>query len=174
MRRRRTLFDANTAEIVCEVDDSLAVGSIDLVGAAVGDKGAVELELSEWQFLQSRQGGIAAAEFVDREPDVEMVKLFGQTVCQCEVVDDVVFGDIDDQRRPFFEFRLERVETLSARASLTSAMTTMPLISWRKRRGKSSIFVLACRPRVAAASGERGARQRQVSHEWAPRTGRYQ
>ena len=43
---------AHAAEIVREVDHRLAERRIDLVGAAVGDEGAVELELGEGQFAE--------------------------------------------------------------------------------------------------------------------------
>ena len=62
--------DRDAAEIVREIDHRLAERRVDLVGAAVGDEGAVELELGEGHFAESRQRGIAAAEIVDRQPDV--------------------------------------------------------------------------------------------------------
>ena len=59
--------DGEAAEIVREVDDGLAQRRVDLVGAAVGDEGAVELELGKRQFLEPDKRRIAPAEIVDRK-----------------------------------------------------------------------------------------------------------
>ena len=74
--------NGDAAEIVRQIDDGLAQRRVDLVGAAIGDEGAVELELGERQFLEPRKRGIAAAEIVDRELDVEMLELLGDVVGQ--------------------------------------------------------------------------------------------
>ena len=53
------LFDAHgdrgAAEIMREVDHRLAERRVDLVGAAVGDKGAIDFEFGKGQFAKPRQ-----------------------------------------------------------------------------------------------------------------------
>jgi hypothetical protein len=95
----------HAVEIMREVDDGLAQRRIDLVGAAIGDEGAVELELGKRQRLEPYQRRIAAAEVVDRKLDVEMRELRGKIGRQREIGDDLLLGDVDDEARPFFEFR---------------------------------------------------------------------
>ena len=77
-KRVRGLLDADgdrrAAEIMREIDHSLAERSIDLVGAAIADESAVELELGERQLLEPGEGGIAAAEIVDRELNVDSAR----------------------------------------------------------------------------------------------------
>ena len=97
------IADGDAAEIVREIDDGLAQRRIDLVGAAVGDEDAVELELGERQFLKPRQRGIAAAEIVDRQMDVEVAQLLRDLGRQRQIGDDLLFRHVDDQARPFFE-----------------------------------------------------------------------
>ena len=94
---------ASAAEIVREVDDRLAERRVHLVGAAVGDEGAVELELGERQLLEPGERRIAAAEIVDRELDVELRELLGHLVGQRKVGDDLLFGDVDDQPGPLLD-----------------------------------------------------------------------
>jgi len=50
---------------VREIDHRLAQRGIDLVGSAVGHKGAIELEFREREFLEASKRRIAAAEIVD-------------------------------------------------------------------------------------------------------------
>ena len=67
--RIRGLFDArgdcDTSENVREIDRRLAERRVDLIGAAVGDKSAIELELGKGQFAELRQRLVAAVEIVD-------------------------------------------------------------------------------------------------------------
>ena len=97
--------DRDAAEIVREVDHGLAQRRVDLVGAAVGDESAVELELGERQFLEPRQRGIAAAEIVDRELDVEGPKLFGELVASARSVTICSSVTSMISARPFLELR---------------------------------------------------------------------
>jgi hypothetical protein len=87
------LLDADAhgdaAETVREVDDSLARRCIHFVAVAVGDKDAGELEFGERQLLCPRQRGMAAAEIVDREMDVERPLLFCDLARQGEFRDDL-------------------------------------------------------------------------------------
>ena len=72
--------DGDAAEIMREIDHRLAQRRIDLVGAAVGDEGAVELEFGERQFAELRQRRLAAAEIVDRQPHIERLQPLGELV----------------------------------------------------------------------------------------------
>src|SRR5580704_10581616 len=47
--------DRDAAEIMRQIDHRLAQRRVDLVAAAVGDEGAVELDLGERQFLEPRK-----------------------------------------------------------------------------------------------------------------------
>jgi hypothetical protein len=100
---------------VGEVDHRLAQRHIDLVGPAVGDEFAVELELDKGHFAKPRQGRIAAAEFVDGEPHIVRCQPLAEVDCQREVGNDVFLAQANDQGRPLIRARAMRLHDVGDR-----------------------------------------------------------
>ena len=75
-----------------KVDHRLAERRIDLVGAAVGDEAAVELELLEGQLLDLGERRIGAAEIVDRQAHVVRLQFLAQFGSERQVGDDLSSG----------------------------------------------------------------------------------
>ena len=63
---------------------------VDLVGAAVGDEFAVELEFGEGQFAELRQRRIAGAEFVDGEPHIVRLQPLAELGGKREIGNDLL------------------------------------------------------------------------------------
>ena len=72
-----------------EVDHRFADRRVDLVGAAIGDKSAIELQLGKGQFAEPRQRRIGAAEIVDHQPHIVWRQPLGQLAGEREIVDDL-------------------------------------------------------------------------------------
>ena len=100
-----------------EIDDGLAQRGVDLVVPAIGDEGLVELELLERHFLRLGERRVGPAKIVDCKPDVVRLKLLAQFAGKFEVVDDLLFGQVDDQARPFLAGRAVRLDNVFNRKS---------------------------------------------------------
>ena len=68
---------ATLPKLCARPDDGFAERRVDLVGGAVGDEGAIELEFGKRRFLKLRQGRIGAAEMVDRQIDIKVAQFLG-------------------------------------------------------------------------------------------------
>lgn len=65
----------------------------------------VNLQLRERQIAQAGEGRIADSKIVDRDGDAAYAQLRGDLVGQCDVVNELILGYLDDQPRPRRGFR---------------------------------------------------------------------
>ena len=93
--------DAACAGRAREFDDALADAGVHRVGRAVLHIAAVELQLGEWQLLQPRERRVAGAEVVDRQCDVVDPELHRRLADGVELLHGFVFGDLENEARPF-------------------------------------------------------------------------
>ena len=100
--------DGDAAEIVREIDDGLAQRRVDLVGPAIGNKGAVELEFGERQRFKPGQRPNSRGRNGRSRDEHRGAAAFSRIVRQREVGDDLLFHHVDDQARPFLELRRDR------------------------------------------------------------------
>jgi hypothetical protein len=127
---------------MCEIDRGLAKESVRLVGTAIGNEVAVELELSEGKVLQVREPGAVTAEIVDGELHVERRQHFAQLGGEFQIANDVFFGDIDDQAGPVtIAGRLARTRS-EASANITSGIRSSRMSTIAIRRDKAGPYSL--------------------------------
>ena len=92
--------DRLEAEPPRQLDDRLEQAFLDLVTMAVGDVGAIDLELAERQLAQPRQRRISGAEVVDRQAAALTAQLVRDLLRHREIVDDLILGDFEDETGP--------------------------------------------------------------------------
>ena len=102
--------DRDAAEAVRQVDHGFAQPCVDLVAAAVSDKDTIEFQLRERQRLGPRQRGIAAAEIIDREIDVEGPQFVRNLVGHRKFRNDLFFRHVDNHTRPLVEPRAKGLD----------------------------------------------------------------
>src|SRR5580700_4765546 len=84
---------------MAERDDRLDDGAGMAGGAERTDKGAVDLDLAEREFLQVAQARIAGAEIVERNADAERAQRFESLQGLLRVFDQNPFGHLEDDAR---------------------------------------------------------------------------
>ena len=89
------------ADGVGEVDHGLAERRIDFVCSAIRNKGTIQFELFEWQFIDFGKRRIGATEIVDRKPHIIRLQFLTQFTGEGEIADNLFLRNVDDQSRPF-------------------------------------------------------------------------